>query len=110
MISDRRAAAQRRAGDHGSIADCDIVSDDTLVVLLPPRIVALSPATKFWPMVISPPAGELIVTPLPVWPIEPMVIGWPRSARIELLRPKCWATAPAGSLKTTAPVTRAGKL
>ncbi len=30
MISDRRAAAQRRAFDHGSIADRDIVSDDDL--------------------------------------------------------------------------------
>ena len=30
MISDRRAAAQRRAGDHGSIADRDVISDDNL--------------------------------------------------------------------------------
>ena len=50
-----------------------------------------------------------MVTPVPVWPIEPIVIVSPMSARIELLRPRTLATALAVWLKSTAPVTRAGK-
>ena len=63
----------------------------------PPTITAPVSALKFWPMVNVVPVpvrGALIVTPEPVWAIEPMLIacwamgGWPWSARMELLRPR----------------------
>ncbi len=63
----------------------------------PPRMTASAPARNRWPMVSVPPPGELIVTCRPVWAIEPIVIGWPSSARIELARPMLWATRAAGS-------------
>ena len=70
-----------------------------LPMLLPgaPRITAPVSAWKFWPIVNGVPVpvrGALIVTPEPVWAIEPMLIvlramgGWPWSARMELLRPR----------------------
>ena len=62
-------------------------------------------------MVSVPPVGELIVTCRPVWAIEPIVIGWPSSARIELARPRWWATGQARCpVKIAGPMTRPGKL
>src|SRR4051794_39817764 len=58
-------------------------------------------------MVSWPPPGELIVTPLPVPPIDPIVIGCPWSARIEFARPTLCAIEPARDWKLVAPVTRA---
>src|SRR5262245_39406886 len=58
----------------------------------------------------APPSGEVIVTPAPVWRIEPMVIGWPWSAAMEFPRPRLLAIWMARDRNFAPPVTRAGNV
>ena len=61
----------------------------------PPKITAWASARRFWPMVSVPPRGAWIVTFDPACAIEPMVIGWPSSPRIERWAPMFWRSCRA---------------
>ncbi len=108
--ADGRARAERGGVDDRAGADRDVVADLGLDAR-PAQDDRVAPARKSWPMASVPPSGELIVTCRPVCAIEPMMIGWPSSARIELARPRWWATCQARCpVNSTGPMTRAGKL